>query len=146
MITPATTDDLPALCELLGALFDQESDFQPNLKNQIEGLHLILDHPETGRLFVARCEGVVAGMVSLLEGVNLKEGGRAFWLEDLVVRPAFQKRGIGSALLGHAIETARALGAVSITLLTDVTNARAIRLYQAHGFTSAGPTPMRLRL
>ena len=146
MITPATVDDLPALCELLGLLFAQESDFRPDWKKQVAGLRLILDHPATGQVFVARCEGAVAGMISLLEGVNLKEGGRAFWLEDLVVRPAFRGRGLGGALLEHAIATARGLGAVSLTLLTDVTNAQAIRLYQAHGFIAAGPTPMRLRL
>jgi len=146
VITPATADDLPALRELLGLLFAQETDFRPDWKKQAAGLRLILDHPATGQLFVARCEGTVAGMVSLLEGVQLKEGGRAFWLEDLVVRPEFQGRGIGGELLQYAIEAARALGAVSITLLTDVTNARAIHLYQAHGFTAAGPTPMRLQL
>ena len=146
MIVPATADDLPALCELLGLLFTQEADFQPDREKQIAGLRLILDHPESGLLFVARCEGTVAGMVSLLEGVNLREGGRAFWLEDLVVQPTFRGRGLGGALLRHAIATARALGAVSLTLLTDATNARAIRLYQAHGFTATGPAPMRLRL
>lgn len=143
MITEATIEDIPALCGLLGELFAQEADFQPDLAKQVAGLRLILENPQRGSIFVMRCAGVVAGMINLLHTVSLRHGGCALVLEDLIVRRDLRGQGIATALLTHAIGYARLLGAVHITLFTDITNARAMELYEKMGFANSSASPMR---
>ena len=146
MITEATIADIPALCELLAELFAQESDFQPNRTKQGAGLRLILENPPYGKIFVTRRTGAVVGMVNLLHTLSLHNGGRALVIEDMIVRRDSRGRGIATALLSHAIEYARSIRAVQITLFTDTTNLRAIKLYQKMGFACSAASPMRQSL
>ncbi len=117
-IREATVADIPQLCDLLTLLFTQEADFQPNRESQIAGLSLILEQPNVGRIYCASRDGLVLGMVSLLYTVSTAEGGRAAWLEDMVVHPAWRDRQVGARLLEFAIEEAREAAALpQITLL-----------------------------
>lgn len=146
MIAQATLDDIPHLCGLLAALFEQEADFRPDPARQADALRLIIANPARGRVFVARWGGSVAGMASLLPVSSVSRGGRAFLLEDLIVRTGFRGRGIATSLMRHMIEYAASAGAVKITLLTDAANRRAIGLYQKMGFFPVGGRPFRFHL
>ena len=53
----------------------------------------------------------------------------------IAVAPDWRGRGIGSALLRAVAESARATGSARVTLKVGRSNARALRLYQALGFT-----------
>jgi len=145
-ITAATLEDVPALCELLSRLFTQEADFKPDAQKQARGLKLIIGDPSRGQLFALRVGKRVVGMVSLLRTVSTAEGGEVFWLEDMIVADEFRGRGLGSELLRHAIEFARRQGVPRITVLTDLENKPAQRLYKRHGFKASAMTPMRLWL
>lgn len=143
-ITSATIDDIPALCELLALLFNQEAEFQPNRTAQQCGLLEIINNQAMGSIFVARVESDVVGMISLLFTVSTALGGRVALLEDMVVSPAFRNAGIGSGLLGYAKTFAQANGCRRITLLTDASNLDAQRYYQNQGFDLSSMVPMRL--
>jgi ribosomal protein S18 acetylase RimI-like enzyme len=145
-IVRAGLGDLPRLVELLGYLFEQESDFKPDRRKQKAGLKAILRNPKIGCLWVAKRSGRVVGMVSLLYTVSTAEGGRVAWLEDLVVDPSYRGRGIGKSLLRFVIAYGRKKGLKRITLLTDMDNRKAKALYKSHGFKSSGMTPLRLSL
>jgi len=138
--------DLPQLVELLALLFAQEADFAPDQGKQRLALQMILGDASRGSVYVAREEGRVIAMATLLYTVSTAEGGRAALFEDLVVRPEYRGRGIGQALVAHVIEQARADGVLRLTLLTDGDNERAQSLYRKLGFTPSGMRPMRLRL
>ena len=56
----------------------------------------------------------------------------------LAVHPGQQRMGLGSMLLGAAMERAGSLGAGSMFLEVAVTNQAARALYAKHGFTEAG--------
>ena len=142
----AREQDLPQLVELLGLLFAQEADFAPDAEKQRRALELILGDPAVGRVFVARDGNRVAGMASLLFTPSTAEGGKAAWLEDLVVRPEYRGRGVGTSLVEHVIAQARGEGVSRITLLTDADNAGAQRLYRSLGFSPSAMRPMRLKL
>jgi ribosomal-protein-alanine N-acetyltransferase len=65
----------------------------------------------------------------------------AFWLvfdeihiNNVALRPQFRGMGIGTALLTHALETARTLGAKRATLEVRASNDGAMRLYERLGF------------
>jgi glucosamine-phosphate N-acetyltransferase len=69
------------------------------------------------RTYVARAaEGVVGTTTLLVEDKFIHAGGRVGHIEDVVVRPGYEKRGIGGALVRHAIEEARKLGCYKVIL------------------------------
>ena len=77
---------------------------------------------------------------SLLER-EAGEASRAL-LHYLAVDPRNAAPGVGSALLRDAIEHARVAAFGSVSLEVRTNNARAISLYERHGFIASGnPTP-----
>jgi GNAT superfamily N-acetyltransferase len=145
-ITPATASDIPALCELLNALFTQEEEFKPDYAAQSRGLACIIDHPEVGSILVARRQDKIVGMVNLLYTVSTALGERVALLEDMVVAVSERGGGIGSQLIERAIDIAKLNGCRRITLLTDSANQPAQRFYAKHGFKASAMIPLRLDL
>lgn len=139
MILPATLHHLEPMVHLLGTLFALEHDFTPDPQRQRSALIHLLTHPHLGTLFIAEEEGQVVGMVSLLYTLSTATGGEVALLEDLIV--SSPRRGIGTALLRHAIDHARARGITRISLLTDHDNHTAQHLYAREGFR---PSSMQL--
>lgn len=133
-IEDATLDDIPRMTELLAVLFEQEEDFVPNPEKQRGGLRMLLNQPASGRVFVARSDGDIVGMVALLFTVSTVEGGRVAWLEDVVVAPELRGAGVGSKLVRHVLAFARQNGVKRINLLTDQVNTGAQRFYKQLGF------------
>jgi ribosomal protein S18 acetylase RimI-like enzyme len=142
----ATDEDVPRLAELLGLLFAQEAEFAPDQEKQRRALRAVVSDVSIGRIYVVREGADLVAMVSLLYTVSSAEGGKAAWLEDLVVRPDRRGRGIGRTLLGHVAAQARADGVLRITLLTDPDNERAHALYRSLGFEFSAMRPMRLKV
>jgi len=138
--------DVPQLCELLSLLFEQESDFVPDARRQTRALEMIVSQPEVGRIFCAVEGGTLVGMVSVLFTVSTAEGGRAAWLEDMIIHPARRRGGIGGQLLQTAIAGAKKSGCTRITLLTDGTNAAAQEFYRRAGFVRSQMIPLRLKI
>jgi GNAT superfamily N-acetyltransferase len=139
----ATAADIPALCELLSILFSQEQEFTPNPQIQSRALQEILENPSIGHIFVARQEGEIIGMVSLLYTISTALGGKVALLEDMIVAPEYRNSGVGSQLLKHAIRFANQTDCQRITLLTDSDNKSAQNFYQRHGFTPSEMVPLR---
>lgn len=73
-------------------------------------------------VWVAEVEGVVTGYLAVANGE----------LHDLYVRPGYQGRGIGTALLSHA----KAGSAGELTLWVFQRNVPARRFYERHGFAA----------
>jgi len=145
-IEAATPKDIPALAGLLNVLFAQEADFAPDREKQERGLEMILNSESVGRVFVARSEGEIVGMVSLLFTFSTAEGGPVCWLEDMVVLPNFRERGIGSRLLEAAVDFAQHNRFLRITLLTDRLNSKALSFYARHGFSESAMKALRRKL
>jgi len=142
----AHAGDMAALVGLLAILFEQEAELSPDPGKQRRALELILADPSRARVFVGRIEGKVVAMAALHFTISTAEGGTSAWLEDCIVHPDYRRRGIGAALLAHALEQARALGATRVTLLTDGDNARAQALYKRLGFAPSSMLAMRRRI
>ncbi|WNB76230.1 GNAT family N-acetyltransferase [Methylomonas koyamae] len=145
-IVTATEADIPALCLLLAQLFEQEAEFVADETAQRRGLSRIIADPQLGRIFVARRDGEILGMVNLLFSVSTALGTPVAWLEDMVVDARFRGEAVGSALLQHAVEFAQQRDCRRITLLTDVDNSAGQRFYRRHGFELSPMRPMRLLL
>jgi ribosomal protein S18 acetylase RimI-like enzyme len=143
---PGRRADVPQLCALLEILLTQEPEFSPDLERQTRGLNLIIADPDVGRIYCATEGDAVVGMVSILFTVSTAEGGRAAWLEDMIVHPDWRGQGIGEALLREAVNGAQSAGCTRISLQTDSDNIGAQRLYQRIGFERSRMLTFRLSL
>lgn len=146
VIGNADRSHVPALASLLEELFSQEQDFTPNAPKQARGLLLIIDHPERGRIFVARLNNEVIGMAAALFTVSTAEGGPVVLLEDVIVAKPYRGNGVGDLLLRHVLAWARKNGFLRVTLLTDRDNASAQRFYERAGFKRSNMIVLRLDL
>jgi glucosamine-phosphate N-acetyltransferase len=69
------------------------------------------------RSYVATDGDRIVGTLTLLvERKFIHHGGRVGHIEDVVVHGEYQKRGIGQALVRHAVEEARQLGCYKVIL------------------------------
>lgn len=85
-----------------------------------------------GNLLARAEDGSVAGVVSVVVW------GRLAWLYGMMVAADKRRRGVGRAMLRHAVAHARARGADAIGL--DATE-EGRALYEAEGFVAVGETP-----
>jgi ribosomal protein S18 acetylase RimI-like enzyme len=76
----------------------------------------------------------VLGLERLARSFGPWERPAAARLNAIGVQPDLHGRGVGRFLLDHAEALARGEGAVSLTLMTAETNARARRLFASAGF------------
>ena len=142
----AAAADIPALVELLGILFKQEAELEPDPAKQRRALEMILGDESRARIYVARAGGTIVAMAALHFTTSTAEGGKVAWFEDCIVRPEHRRKGIGKALLAFVIAQARAEGALRVMLLTDGDNASAQALYRQSGFRDSAMLAMRLLL
>jgi GNAT superfamily N-acetyltransferase len=68
----------------------------------------------------------------------LRPGTGAMLLENVAVAPAWQRRGVGRALIGFAEDRARAVGAQEVTLYTNELMTENLALYPALGYEETG--------
>lgn len=83
-------------------------------------------------VWVAECDGAVAGMIALAADGDDAE------LEDFMVEPAFQGRGVGAALMAAFLDECRARGARRISVDADP---HAEPIYRKLGFVTVGASP-----
>lgn len=85
-------------------------------------------------VFLAQAEGVPVGFTQLYPSFSSVSLARTFILNDLFVAPSHRRTGVGSELLRAAVEYARSLGAIRVTLNTDKENASAQAVYESQGW------------
>lgn len=96
------------------------------------------------RLLVARSDGAVVGSLTLVL-VRIPTGLRAI-IEDVVVDERSRGQGVGRVLNEHALEVARAAGAVTVDLTSRPSREAANRLYLRLGFEVRDTNVYRYRL
>ena len=105
------------------------------------GLDPILDAALGGSsldLLLAHVEDVPVGLVSVALAPTSQGSGLFAWLDDLYVRPAHRRLGLGRLLVESAIERARARGASEIRLAAAMGDAGVVALYRDAGFAASG--------
>ena len=91
------------------------------------------------RVFVAEFESKIAGTYELLIMDNLaKRGQRSAIVEDVVVAKQHRGRGIGRAMMRHAIELAKEAKCYKLTLSSNLNRDDAHAFYEALGFEKHG--------
>jgi N-acetylglutamate synthase-like GNAT family acetyltransferase len=127
-IRRARRGDTEALAALLRELgFPEGSDTQT--------VHWVTSHPEIEIYVACDNQDRPVGMLSLSHRPQLRLRGRIATVDELVVTEAWRRRGVGRALLLHAIERAKVLSVKRLELASR-RNARedAMRFFAACGF------------
>jgi GNAT superfamily N-acetyltransferase len=132
-IAPMTRAEVPTLLELIRELAVFE-----HLEHEMEATPGSLEASLFGPQAVAgallgRCDGEVAGYAIYFFTFSSFVGRPGVWLEDLYVRPAFRKRGLGRKLIEAVaqIGAERNCGRFEWTALNW--NERAVNFYQGLG-------------
>lgn len=124
------TDDRDAAVMVRG-LGDHE------VANVSEVLELARLNQGDGRYLVAWLGAVPVGHVHLTDDDPPE-------MQDLAVRPEYQRRGVGTALIAAAEREARGRHAAKICLDVSVANTAARRLYERNGYTATAEDPRRV--
>jgi GNAT superfamily N-acetyltransferase len=137
VVRAAEESDLARVVVLLmhGALPDRPGREDPSrLAPYAAALREI--HRAGGEVLVAVVGEQVVGVCQLLVLQHLQaRGGRCAELESVHVHPDYRGTGVGTALVRHAVERARALGCYRVQLTSDGGRPDAHRFYERQGFT-----------
>ncbi|MCL5125522.1 MAG: GNAT family N-acetyltransferase [Deltaproteobacteria bacterium] len=91
------------------------------------------------RIYVASAESKVVGTFSLLIMENLAHlGARSGVIEDVVVSPNFQRKGVGTRMVKFAIEICRHKGCYKLALSSNMKRKSAHEFYESLGFRRHG--------
>ena len=132
-IRRADAHDVPEILALVRELAGYER--APGEVSATEADLLRDGYSDAPRFFVelAEWDGAVAGFAFWFFNYSTWQGRAGLYLEDLFVRPAFRRRGIGRALLGHLARTAVAEGCGRFQWQVLDWNAPALAFYEALG-------------
>lgn len=136
----ATTTS-PQLVEALARLLPQLS-ASATLPSE-EYLNNLLSNSNI-HLFIAECEGTIAGMLTL--AIADIPTGRKAWIEDVVTDDSFRGRGVGRALVEKAIACAEEAGAKKVYLTSNPSRKAAHALYTKCGFEQYDTSVFRLNI
>lgn len=102
---------------------------------------------ETSTLLVARDPDEHGPIVAILcLAIYRVPTGLRSIIEDVIVDENMRRRGIGEALMRHAIEMAREAGAEGVSLTSNPRREAANRLYQSLGFELRKTNPYVYKL
>jgi GNAT superfamily N-acetyltransferase len=133
MIRLATRYDINDMLLLLQQLFGIEEDFSFDPVQQKKGLELLLVSTSAVIMVAQKQDSVIAmGTAQLV--ISTSEGGPSLLVEDVVVKPSWQKHGIGTKLLQSLADWGADRGARRMQLLADKTNFPAIGFYHRIGW------------
>ena len=132
---PGDAPGVRALVEQLG--------YAPDARAFSETFTQVVRHPEAAVIVLA--EGVrVVGYLAISHRPQIRLAGRAAVIDELAVDADHRGRGLGSALLEHALELARGLGCVRIEVSTRRSRDSYERgFYARHGFVEVDSAMLR---
>jgi RimJ/RimL family protein N-acetyltransferase len=134
-VRPATPDDVEMMIDVLaevaaeGRWIGTEAPLDRDQRRERFRSHL---EDERVLQLVAEADGRVVGHL----GLEVLPYGVAQF--GMCVAPEWRGRGVGSALVGAAVDGARRLGAHKVTLQVWPHNRAARQLYRKHGFVEEG--------
>lgn len=128
-IGPADRSEIGSLARLLGEL-----GYQAQEKRLAEALDQAAENPSF-EVIAARRAGVVVGLMSLIRFDYFPTGERICRITALVVDRACRSAGIGTRLIDHARDRAKATGCVGLEITTSLHRTETHSYYERLGFS-----------
>jgi GNAT superfamily N-acetyltransferase len=134
IIRSARPDELDALLDLYHHL--HAADVPLPSRPQIEAVwKSIVENPGI-HYFVVEVDRRIVSTCNLTIVPNLTRGARPFGvIENVVTHADYRRRGLATALLQHALQTAWSAGCYKVMLMTGRKDPATLRFYEHAGFT-----------
>ncbi|WP_417383884.1 GNAT family N-acetyltransferase [Gimesia sp.] len=122
--------------DTIAPLFDSYRQFYGRTSDINAAREFLLNRFNHGEsvLFLASTGDTPVGFTQLYPSFSSVSLARTFILNDLFVAPAERRQGIASQLLTAAVDYARNVNAVRLSLATEITNQTAQALYLSAGW------------
>ena len=131
----ANRQDLPRILDLYARALDGRALKVDDAERLFERIQRYPDY----RLHLAETDGRLAGTFALLIMDNLGECGTPSGIiEDVVVEPEYQRRGVGRAMMQHALALCRQKGCYKLMLSSNLARSGAHAFYESLGFEKHG--------
>jgi GNAT superfamily N-acetyltransferase len=131
----ANRQDLPRILDLYARALDGRALKVDDAERLFERIQRYPDY----RLHLAETDGRLAGTFALLIMDNLGECGTPSGIiEDVVVEPEYQRRGVGRAMMQHALAICRQKGCYKLMLSSNLARSGAHAFYESLGFEKHG--------
>jgi ribosomal protein S18 acetylase RimI-like enzyme len=130
----ATAEDAPALVSLMQAFYAEAG-------SPLDGhwassaLQALLSDSALGAIWLVSSDAQPVGHAVLAVRYTMEYGGLSGYIDDLFVRPAFRRSGVGRRLLDNVFAECRSRGCRSIQVEVGAGNAPAVALYASFGLT-----------
>ena len=131
-VRQAQSDDLPAILRLLATMHDEHT---PPADDERTRLFAECLAQADRWILVSGLDAAVLGTVDLVVVQNLSRGCSPWsTVENLVVDPAFRRRGIATVLMQEALRLARLAGCYKLQLVSNEYRSAAHDFYVDLGF------------
>lgn len=135
IIRAAIRSDLGALLRLLAQLSGDQDVPSARMSSASVRAWTRIEADPDRTLLVAERRGELIGTLDLLMVPNLTHAARSWAIvENVVVAPAHQRRGIGRALVEDALQRAQDAGCYKVQLMSHQDRAEAHAFYRSLGF------------
>jgi diamine N-acetyltransferase len=132
-LRPAVPTDAGLILEFIRELAEYERDPEAVVATEADVLRYAFSDRPLIKVTMADWDGLPAGFALWFLNFSSWEGKPGIYLEDLFVRPAFRRNGIGKALLRHLAGLAVQEGWTRFVWQVLDWNKPAIEFYEAHG-------------
>ena len=133
-LRPATPGDVPTVLALIRELAEYEQLAHAVVATEADLQAALFGDGHVAHAVLARdTQGDIAGFALYFFNFSTFVGKPGLYLEDLFVRPAFRRRGLGRALLAHLAQIALDRGCRRMEWSVLDWNAQAIAVYRAIG-------------
>jgi len=140
----AGRDEAPAVAALLGEFRDWGGSREPSDADMLASVRRIMEAGDGQYLLGATGhDRDPDGVCQVRFRWSVWKTAEDCWLEDLYVREAAQRGGLGRAMVEAAVALAKQRGCSRIELDVNEDNGAALALYQACGFTLEPKPPGR---
>lgn len=122
--------------ECIAPLFDDYRQFYEKSSDLQAARSFLAERFNHGEsiVFIAEENHFPVGFTQLYPSFSSVSLRRVFIVNDLFVASSHRRKGVGSMLIQAAVEYSRSLGAVRVSLNTDIKNTSAQRMYKAEGW------------
>ncbi len=145
VLKKASTQETEQLVELM-AEFYAESDYPLNRRRATATFATLLSDPRLGHAWLIQVDAEIVGYVVVVMGYSMEYGGLIAYVDDLFIRPAFRRAGLGTEALKAVRSFCTNLEARAIYLEVGRDNTAAQAVYRRMGFVNVERQIMALQL
>ena len=128
----ATPENVPQLVCMMDEFYD-EAGFQLDHGRASNGFSALLADPSRGAIWIVSEDAQPAGYAVLTLRFSMEHGGLDAFIDDLFIRPAHRRRGLGRLVLQALFHDCRKRGVLALHVEVGRDNAPAQSLYASYG-------------